>query len=71
MRYLIFLTFIIAGSAWSDIARQYPPALQPGLVSGTAASNTAGAGVPQPAGQERASQVNQHAGHDYKDDRTR
>lgn len=55
----------------SDIARQYPPALQPGLVSGTAASNAAGAGVTQPAGQERASNSNSHNGHDYKDDRTK
>jgi hypothetical protein len=55
----------------SDLARQYPPALQPGLVSGTAASNSAGAGVTQPAGSERASAVNQHSGHDYKDDRTK
>jgi hypothetical protein len=55
----------------SDIARQYPPALQPGLVAGTAASNAAGAGVTQPAGQERASHVNRDSGHDYKDDRTK
>ena len=55
----------------SDIARQYPPASQPGLVSGTAASNAAGAGVSQPAGLERASHANQHNSHDYKDDRTR
>ena len=44
----------------SDIARPYPPALQPGLFSGSAASNAAGAGVPQPAGKELASLVNQH-----------
>jgi hypothetical protein len=55
----------------SDLARQYPPGLTPGLVSGSAASNAAGAGVPQPAGSERASLVNQHSGHDYKDDRTK
>lgn len=55
----------------SDIARQYPPAQQPGLFSGSAASNAAGGGVPQPAGQERASLANQHSGHDYKDDRTK
>lgn len=55
----------------SDIARVYPPALHPGLVSGTAASNSAGAGVPQPPGQEKASLLNAHNGHDYKDDRTK
>jgi hypothetical protein len=55
----------------SDLARQYPPALQPGLVSGTAASNAAGAGVAQPAGKELASHVNRDSGHDYRDDRTR
>lgn len=55
----------------SDIARQYPPALQPGLYSGTAAANAAGSGVTQPAGSERASLANQHSGHDYKDDRTK
>ena len=55
----------------SDLARQYSPALQPGLVSGTAASNTAGAGVPQPPGLERASHANRDSGHDYKDDRTK
>ena len=55
----------------SDLARQYPPALHPGLISGTAAANAAGSGVQQPAGQEKASLVNQHNGHDYKDDRSR
>ena len=55
----------------SDLARQYPPALTPGLVAGTTASNTAGAGVPQPAGKELASLANQHSAHDYKDDRSR
>jgi len=55
----------------SDIARVYPPALTPGLISGTAASIAAGAGVPQPPGKELASAANQHNGHDYKDDRTR
>jgi hypothetical protein len=55
----------------SDLARVYPPALHPGLVAGTAASNTAGAGVPQPPGQEKATLLNSHNGHDYKDDRTK
>lgn len=55
----------------SDIAKQYPPALTPGLVSGTAASNAAGAGVAQPAGKELAHSGNGNLGHDYKDDRTR
>lgn len=51
----------------SDIAKQYPPALQPGLVSGTTAANAAGAGVPQPAGKELASHVNAHNAHNYGD----
>lgn len=55
----------------SDIARQYPPALQPGLYAGTAASNAAGAGVPQPPGLERASHANRDNGHDYKNDLAR
>ena len=55
----------------SDLARQFPPATAPILIAGTAASNTAGAGVPQPAGQERASQANQHNAHDYKNDLSR
>jgi hypothetical protein len=55
----------------SDLARQYPPALQPGLYSGTAAANAAGSGVPQPAGKEIATTANAHNGHDYKDDRSR
>lgn len=55
----------------SDLARQYPPGLTPGLVSGTAASNAAGAGVPQPPGLELATHGNRDRGHDYRDDRTR
>lgn len=55
----------------SDISRVYAAGKEPGLVSGTAASNTAGGGVPQPAGKELASLVNQHSSHDYKDDRTK
>lgn len=51
----------------SDIARQYPPALTPGLLAGTAASNTAGAGVPQPNGKELAHNGNQHLAHNYGD----
>lgn len=67
----LLLAYFRLATSRSDIARQYPPASQPGLVSGTTASNTAGAGVSQPAGLERASHANQHNGHDYKDDRTR
>lgn len=67
----LLLAYFRLATARSDLARQYPPALQPGLYSGTAASNSAGAGVPQPPGQEKASLVNQHNGHDYKDDRTK
>jgi hypothetical protein len=55
----------------SDLARQYPPAQQPGLYSGTAAANAAGSGVPQPPGKEIATVLNAHSGHDYKDDRAR
>ena len=55
----------------SDIAKQYPPASAPGLISGTAASIAAGAGVPEQAGKEKASHANRDNGHDYKDDRTR
>lgn len=51
----------------SDIARQYPPAAQPGLVSGTTASYAAGAGVPEVPGHERASLANQHTAHNYGD----
>ena len=71
MRTFLLLALFAIGASASDIARQYPPASTPGLVSGTAAANAAGSGVPQPAGQEKASHVNQHNGHDYKDDRTR
>jgi hypothetical protein len=52
----------------SDLARQYAPGLTPGLVAGTAASNTAGAGVPQPPGKELAHGGNGDKGHDYKTD---
>jgi hypothetical protein len=55
----------------SDIARQYAAGKEPGLVSGTAAANAAGSGVPQPAGKEIATVLNSPNGHDYKDDRTR
>lgn len=71
MKYFLLLTVIIAGSTWSDLARQYPPASQPGLYSGTTAANTAGSGTPQPAGKELAHGGNSSLGHDYKDDRTR
>lgn len=55
----------------SDLARQYPPAQQPGLYSGTAAANAAGSGVPDISGQEKATGKNGSLGHDYKDDRTK
>jgi hypothetical protein len=55
----------------SDLARQYAPGKEPGLVSGTAASNAAGSGVPEVPGQEKATGKNGNTGHDYKDDRTR
>lgn len=48
----------------SDIARPYPPGQEP-------AKGGQPGGQAYPAGQEKASHVNQHAAHDYKDDRTR
>ena len=71
MRTFLLLSLLAIGMTASDIARQYPAALHPMLYAGSAAANTAGAGVPQPNGKELASLVNQHAGHDYKDDRTK
>jgi hypothetical protein len=44
----------------SDIARPYAPGKEPGLVAGTAASNTAGAGLPEVSGKEKATLSNQH-----------
>jgi hypothetical protein len=55
----------------SDLARVYTPSLAPGLISGTAASNAAGAGVPEVSGQEKATHKNSNLGHDYRDDRTK
>jgi len=55
----------------SDISRQYASGKEPGLVSGTAASNTAGAGLPGKGGLELSTVKNADSGHDYKDDRTR
>lgn len=55
----------------SDLARTYVSGKEPILVSGTAASNAAGAGTAQPAGQEKAHGGNSNNGHDYKDDRTK
>lgn len=47
----------------SDLARQYAPGTEP--AKATTLSQQF------PAGQEKASQVNAHNGHDYKDDRTK
>jgi hypothetical protein len=55
----------------SDLARQYPAASAPGLISGTAASNAVGAGVVQVSGKELATSANSDKAHDYKDDRTK
>ena len=55
----------------SDIAKVYAPGKEPGLVSGTAASNAAGAGLPEVNGKEKATVKNADLGHDYKDDRTK
>lgn len=51
----------------SDIAKVYKPGTEPMLYSGTTAANAAGAGVPQPPGQEKASHVNRDSGHNYGD----
>ena len=48
----------------SDIARVYPPGTEPAKGGGTLA-------VQYPPGQEKASHINQHNAHDYKDDRTK
>jgi hypothetical protein len=48
----------------SDLARPYAPGTE-------LAKATTNLSVPRPSGQELASQVNQHNGHDYKDDRTK
>lgn len=55
----------------SDLARQYAPGKEPGLVSGTVAANAAGSGVPEASGSEKATGKNGSNGRDYKDDRTR
>jgi hypothetical protein len=67
MRAVTVLGLLFLAAAASDLARQYPPASQPGLVSGTAASNAAGGGVPQPPGKELAHNGNQHLAHVYAD----
>ena len=51
----------------SDIAKVYAPGKEPMLVSGTAASNAAGSGVPQAAGKELAHGGNSDKGHNYGD----
>jgi hypothetical protein len=48
----------------SDIARVYAPGQEPAKATTTLA-------VQFPPGQEKASQANQHNGHDYRDDRTK
>ena len=48
----------------SDIAKQYPTGQEPAKATTTLTA-------PRPAGQELASHVNAHNGHDYKDDRTK
>jgi hypothetical protein len=42
-----------------------------GLIAGTAASNAAGAGLPEVNGKEKATVTNSALSHDYKDDRTK
>jgi hypothetical protein len=55
----------------SDLARQFPAATAPGLYSGSAVSNAAGSGMPEVAGQEKATGKNSSLSHDYRDDRTK
>jgi hypothetical protein len=52
----------------SDLARQYALGKEPGLVSGTAAANAAGSGVPETPGQEKATSRNSNIAHDFKTD---
>jgi hypothetical protein len=55
----------------SALARVYVSGTEPMLVSGTAASNAAGAGTPQPNGRELATIGNAALGRDYQDNRTK
>lgn len=64
---LILVLALIGWQLRSDIGRVYPPASVPMLFSGSAASNTVGAGVVAQPGKEQASLVNQHNGHNYGD----
>lgn len=68
MRLLAVLLYF---TLWSDLARQYPPGLTPGLYAGSAAANAAGAGLPEVSGKEKASQANSSLGHDYQDNRSK
>lgn len=47
----------------SDIARVYAPGKEPELISGTAAADAAGSGVPRAAGKELASNANGDKAH--------
>lgn len=67
MRTLLVMALFAIGASWSDLARQYPPGKEPVLVSGTAAANAAGSGVPQPAGKELAHAGNRDLGHNWGD----
>ena len=51
----------------SDLAKTYAPGKEPMLLSGSAAANAAGSGVPQPAGKELAHGGNSDKGHNYGD----
>ena len=55
----------------SDLAKQYAPSAVPGLIAGTAASYTAGAGTVKALSLGETSVRNADLGHDYKDDRTK
>lgn len=57
------LTVAVLGALCSDIARPYP--------AGSELAKASTLAQPYPAGQEKATVLNQHNGHDYKDDRTR
>lgn len=66
IRLQLLALFVLCGLR-SDIGKVYAAGKEPMLLSGTAASNTAGGGVPRVAGSELAHLGNQHLGHVYVD----
>lgn len=55
----------------SDIARVYAAGKEPGLFSGSTASNAAGAGLPEVSGKEKSVIDTKNLSHDYMDNRTK